>query len=271
MTEIGCFLDTTVLAEALLKSADRRKRAREAIREYKRSLLPGYAIKEFKAGPLRYFIWLHNKLVDTRSFSQTIRAIHNAFRAPYLKGTAEEALEAAAEMLIGSNFSEADTRQKTQAAIADSLRLYIRRRIDIAWRERRRLSTEVFDELSCYPETAHSYNEWTGYIDNDRSNCDLSDECCLAPGFRQRRGDLHKLITAIKGLTRNEDKKRRSALHVLLERPPKTFGNQVCRELGDAYFALQCPKDCEILTSNAKDHQILAGPLGKKVRKYEIN
>ena len=189
MTERGCFLDTTVLTEALLKAADRRRKARATIREYRRSVLPKYAIKEFKSGPLKHFIWVHNKLVDTRSLSLTIRAIHSAFHTPYLRGTAEEALELGAEMLIGSDLAEADTRQKTQAAIADSFRLHIRRRIDTAWRERKRLTTETVDELSCFAEVAHSYNEETKFIDDDRRSCDLSEECCLAEEFRRRRGD----------------------------------------------------------------------------------
>jgi hypothetical protein len=269
-TDKGCFLDTTILAEALLKAREKRKKARLAIGEYKRSVLPVYAIKELKSGPLKGHIWLHNKLVDTRSFSRTIDAIHCAFHKPYLKGTAEEALELGAEMLLGTALSEADTRQKTQVAIADSLRYYIRRQIDVAWRERRKLTTEVVAPLSCYPEVAHSYNEDTHYIDNGRTECDLSEICCLAKGLRRRRSDLYKLLRAMRGLTRPEDKRRRAAFNRLLK-PKRPFGNDPCKALGDAYFALQCPKDCAILTSNAKDHKPLAGALGKEVHEYKAH
>ena len=270
MNDKGCFLDTTVLAEALLKPQDKRKKARDKIREYQRSVLPVYAIKEFQFGPFRYFIWLHNKLVDTRSISRTIRTIHNSFHKPYLKGSMEEALEVGTEMLIGAEFSGANTREKTQVAIADSVRFHIRCRIDIAWRERRKFTTEVVDALSCYPEVAPSYNEETHYIDTERLECDLLDECCLAEGFRKRRSDLHKLIVAMKNLDRSEDKKRRAALYLLLERPKKLFGDRSCKALGDAIFALQCPKDCVILTSNDKDHVVLAGALRKEVHKHRV-
>ncbi|HTX76549.1 MAG TPA: hypothetical protein VMD29_10120, partial [Terracidiphilus sp.] len=57
----------------------------------------------------------------------------------------------------------------------------------------------------------------------------------------------------------------------LLERPKKTFTPELCPSLGDAYFALQCPKDCAILTSNSKDHKVLAGALGKEVDEYQVN
>jgi hypothetical protein len=268
----SCFIDTTILAEALLKARENRSRARTAIRQYKRSVLPVYAIKEWQYGALKNFIWLHNKLADTRSFSRTIRAIHKNFRKPYMQGTLLEALELGAEMLIGSDLSQADTPQKTQLAMADSARLHIRRRIDAAWRERRKLTTEVFEELPCFPDNAHSFNEETKYIDSQRQNCDLQKECCLADGFRARRGDLHKLLTAIKDETRLEDKKRRTALHLLLKRPKpkKPFDDANCRALGDAYFALQCPQDCAILTSNFKDLERLGGALRKEAHQYKV-
>jgi hypothetical protein len=271
MSDDGCFLDTTILAEALLKAREKRTKARLRIKEYKRSVLPVYAIKEFNSGPLRGYSWLHNRLVDTGSFSRTIGVIHNAFHQQYLKGTAEEALELGAEMLVGSSLSDEDTRQKTQKAIADSLRYSIRRQIDLAWRERRKLTTEVMDELSCYAEVAPSYNDETHYIDNDRTECDLSAECCLVKGFRRRRGDLRKLLRAMRGLSRPEDKRRRAALNRLLKKPKRPFGNEPCKALGDAYFALQCPKDCVILTSNVKDHKILASALRKEVHGYKAN
>ena len=266
-----CFVDTTVLAEVLLKANANRRKARAKLREYNSSILPIYAIKELKAGPLKHYIWLHNKLVDLKSFSRTLRAIHNAFHKPYQKGTAEEALEMAAQTLVGSNFASANSAQKTDAALADALRLSIRRRIDIAWRERRKVTTDVADELSCYAEIAHEYNEQTEFIDDERRTCDLSNECSLASGFRKRRGELRKLISAIKESDRPEDRRRKGCLYDLLERPPKTFTPETCLSLGDAYFALQCSKDCAILTSNYKDHIVLGNALGKDVDEYRTS
>jgi hypothetical protein len=263
-----CFIDTTVLAEALLKAQDKRRRARAKINGYSSSLLPVYAIKELKLGPLRHYIWLHNKLVDTRSFSRTIRAIHNAFHKPYLKGTVEEALEVGAESLVGSHLAAANTRQKTQVAMADSLRLSLRRRIEKAWSDRRKIATQVVDELSCFREVAHSYNEETKYIDQKDGGCESARECCLSADLRKRRGDLHKLIAAIKDSERAEDKRRKKSLYHLLQRPEGPFRDTQCRSLGDAYWALRCPVGCAILTSNDKDHTVLASALRKQVEKY---
>jgi hypothetical protein len=266
-----CFVDTTVLAELLLKANANRRKARAKLREYNRSILPIYAIKELKAGPLKHYIWLHNRLVDLKSFSRTLRAIHNSFHRLYLKGTAEEALEMATQTLVGSNLASANTPQKTDAALADAYRLSIRRRIDLAWRERRKVTTDLADELPCYAEIAHEYNEQTGFIDDEHRRCELSDECSLAAGFRKRRGELRKLISAIKESDRPEDRRRRGCLYELLARPPKTFDPENCLSLGDAYFALQCPKGCAILTSNYKDHILLGNALGKDVDEYRTS
>jgi len=76
------------------------------------------------------------------------------------------------------------------------------------------------------------------------------------------------LLEVIMGSDRNEDVRRRAALHALKNTPRRQFDNKMCRKLGDAYFALNCPGDATILTSNAKDHAPLAGALGKTVTAY---
>ena len=55
-----CYLDTTILVEALLKSRARRRKAADAVRQFSSSMLPVYAIKEFKCGALETYVWLHN-------------------------------------------------------------------------------------------------------------------------------------------------------------------------------------------------------------------
>ena len=263
-----CFLDTTVLVEALLKKEALRRNARAKIRSYERSILPIYAIKEMKLGALRHYIWAHNKLSSTASFSKTLEAIQRAFMKPYLQGTALEALQVGAELLIGANIAHARTRKDTDAALADAFRLALRRRIDRAWKDRRKLTTETFDELECFGESSPVYDETTKLIDNDRGGCDLEPSCCLAAKLRQNPKDLASLIEAIKGFSRTEDNKRRQALHLLKNTPKRPVDDLSCRALGDAYFALRCPAECEILTTNMKDHQILGGALGKPVTKY---
>jgi len=83
------FIDTTVLADALLEKNGCSGRILSAFKE---SEVPQYAIKEFKAGPLRYWIWTHNKLVATKSLSKTIEAIQSNFGQGNLLRSALEAI-----------------------------------------------------------------------------------------------------------------------------------------------------------------------------------
>ena len=55
-------VDTTVIANALLKAKAERGSAILAIKRFEESFAPVYAIKELKAGPLKNYIWFHNKL-----------------------------------------------------------------------------------------------------------------------------------------------------------------------------------------------------------------
>ena len=226
-----------------------------------RSLLPVYAIKELKCGPLRSFIWLHNRFADTKSFNRTIKAIHSNFRQRNLQATAHEALQVGGEVLIGASLASATTREETQAALADSYRYALRRRIDMAWRDRRKLASEVTDELSCFAEVAHSFNERTKFIDDQRRKCDLEAECCLAPEFRARKSDLTALIAAIEGLSRAEDDRRRKALRLLRNSPRVPFEDAALQVPRRRILRLRRPPSCAILTTNAKDHIPLAGAL----------
>lgn len=265
----GCFVDTTVLVEALIKQKEQRRRAKAAIRSYQRSVLPIYAIKEFKAGALKGYRWAHNRLVDLGSFIETVNFINRQFPTN-VKSSAQEALAMGMAVFKGSELATASTIVETQRMMADSARLHIRRRIFEGWRERRKITTEIMDELTCYAEVPPAYNEETGYIDDDRTECDLSDECCLAETLRSRRSPLRKLISAIKLSNRPEDLRRKKALYLLLERGKNSnFGNEACRNLGDAYFVLRCPTGCAILTTNFSDHVRLGSALKKEVHKFD--
>lgn len=266
--EIGVFVDTTLLVESLLKTIKRRSSARAKIKSYKKSLLPVYAIKELKNGALRHYIWFHNKLSETGSFTRTIHAVQRNFMRPYLLGTALEAMQTGTELLIGSQFNHAKTRAETDAAMADALRLSIRRRIDRGWKDRRKLTTEITDNLSCFAEAAPIYNEDSRLIEDSRRKCDLSTKCCLAPELRSTPAQLKALIDVLANKTGAEATKRRAALHLLRNTPNREFDDRNCSALGDAYFALRCPSDCHILTTNVKDHELLAAALGKSVEEF---
>ena len=139
------------------------------------------------------------------------------------------------------------------------------------WRNRRIITTEVVDELSCFPEEGPFFDEGLRMITIRRRDCPSKQDCSYAPELRFMRHDLEALIKSLQNLTRSEDNRRRAALRVLYNTPRRQYAAKNCRALGDAYFALHCPSDAAILTSNAKDHEPLARAVNKTVAEYRWN
>jgi hypothetical protein len=260
LTQSKAYVDTTILTDALLKVGPLGKAARDALKFYSETILPVYAIKEFKAGPLNYWIWLHNKLVLTKSLATTMRAIGAIIGYQNNRArTAQEALSQSIEYLVAP-------RKIGDRELADLYRLSIARLIIRAWQKRRNITSIVTDELSCYSEADPKIELRTGLFNNHGMNCKLygDDECCMARYLKNRTHELDLLLAAIQGLTRREDVNRRAVLHKLRNTPKKIMDAKDCRKLGDAFFALYAPNDAVILTTNIKDHLPLAKALGKQ-------
>ena len=262
MTPSKAYIDTTVLTDALLKSGPQGEAARNALKDYTETILPVYAIKEFKAGPLNYWIWLHNKLVLTKSLATTLEAINSIIG--FQRNRGRTALEA----IISLMRSFVAPRAMDDREIADLFRLSIARLIVRAWQRRRDITSYVVDELSCYSEADPKIELRTGLFNNHGMTCKLygNDECCLARSLKKRVQDLDLLLAAIQGLTRREDINRRAVLHKLRNTPKRIMDAKDCRNLGDAFFALYAPFDAVILTTNLKDHAPLAEALGKQAQ-----
>lgn len=93
-------------------------------------------------------------------------------------------------------------------------------------------------------------------------------ECCLAPLLRERIPELKKLLAAVKDQPdKPENRRRAKALRAICRTPNREFSEEMCRNLGDAYFALFAPAEAVILTTNVKDLEPLASALGKKVKR----
>src|SRR5258708_15404625 len=121
------FVETTILADSLLKKGEPGTAAREALRRYDVTELPAYAIKELKAGIMRNMAWFHNKLVSTRSFSKAIGALHRMSLTPrrYTTASALEALRDAAALLgkMANLEQEYGPKADLDAVLCDRFRL----------------------------------------------------------------------------------------------------------------------------------------------------
>src|SRR5262245_53698419 len=90
----AAFIETTTLTDFLLKKDGSEHRAAVAFSRHDSQVVPQFAWKEFKRGPLKNFVWAHNKLVDTKSFLASMAALQRMSRSPhrYLTATALQAI-----------------------------------------------------------------------------------------------------------------------------------------------------------------------------------
>jgi hypothetical protein len=261
-------VDTTVFTDVLLKADAQRTTEELAIKNASETLLPVYAIKEFKSGPLHYFAWYHNKVVEASSWPEAISVIRNNIgRRKNLPATA---LQAVGDFLgsIGKELPD-DIGQRypgmtLETAQLTELRTWLKQRIARAWRKRRRITTEVISPLPCYVEK-DIVTTSSGQLDDDPLWCGAAD-CCLRERYRRRLKEVQRLEKACVGPKR-EVVRRRQALGRLRSHPTKPYEEKHCRALGDAVFALDCPPGGEILTTNIVDHAPLAAALNLAVRR----
>jgi len=264
------FVDTTVLTNILLKSSDvSGKDAKALVARYRESELPVYAIKEFKSGPLRNFAWMHNKLAGTKSFFQAIAALQKMSLTPrrYTTATALEALREATRKLMKPQTAADLAAQYGDSGsldlfLCDQFQNALKASIYRAWNRRRQITTAVVGPLNCYQEAPPV--EERGQIELNPVKCHPSSECCLADQLRRMISDINKLRDTLgEQPTKRENEKRAQALRSIARTPKRKFTEEMCRNLGDAYFVLFAPEGATILTTNSKDIGPLASVLNK--------
>jgi hypothetical protein len=262
------YLDTTILTDILLKHGEKSKAASDAVGRYTETVLPVYAIKEFKAGPLSNFCWMHNKLVQTGSFSKALGFLQRMSTTPKrnLTSTAIEALTSAASTIGGKSISSLSATYGPDVTLeslqCDQYRLAIKMEIVKAWAQRRQVTDEVSDPLPCYKENP-PYEE-NGLMVAKPIKCNPDTECCMAKALKEDTKSLRKLKGGVDRKLKAENAKRWAVLQQLIKRPHLPMTEDMCRNLGDAVFAFFAPNDATILTTNIRDHGPLSEALGKK-------
>jgi hypothetical protein len=258
------FVDTTILTDATLKPGGPKTAAVAALARFDESELPVYAIKEFKRGPLQYLVWLHNKVVSTRSFTKTFTAVRKVSAQRNRQATALEVIERVLAKMAGDDHKVLEAKYGARAKLdviqADLLKELTRGLVLRAWRQHRKVTTRTVQELACYQEMPPVLNREL----LDLKPLDCKNGCCLATPLRQMSGDAAKLRKRISPPSKKEEANRIAALKIV-EKSPGRFNERDCRNLGDAYFSLFAPTGSVILTTNTGDHEKLAGALGKVV------
>ena len=177
------FLDTTILTDTLLKPGGASEAARRALNRFQSTQLPVYAIKEFKGGPLRNFVWMHNRLAQG-PLEDALAALQSLSRTPqrYMTATAIEALRAAVRSEDGATLAALERgygpRANVNEVVRDRWRLAIKVAVFRAWGRRRSVASETVQPLECYKEIAPF--ESRGVIQMGPTRCTPLRECCLA-------------------------------------------------------------------------------------------
>lgn len=259
-------MDTSVLADALLEKGDRSQRAQAALRHFTSTLLPVYAIKEFKAGALKNYAWLHNKLAAAGSLKAVLGLLAKMLK--FKPNIASSALEAISQydwsfIANGQLAGQYGQAGDPDRAACDALRLQLKVVIHSAWRRRRQVTTDVVCPLGCYTE--RPLVEENGQLLVDPCRCEVKGECSMAADLK--KAGAHKALETLRAAVpndgRRESTKRRQVLEQLVKRPGSPLTEERCRDLGDAVFAFYAPSDAAILTTNIRDHAPLAAALGK--------
>jgi len=272
MAKSKAFVDTTILTNRLIKSGKEKQEAKDALDKYEITELPVYAIKEFKAGPLDYVKYLYNKLQETGSVADTIIALSSIGRQRNRQQTAirtlGELMKKASSLSMKTSLSAKYGHLAEKENISyDSVKYEAKMLLFKAWKKRNSVTTKVVQPLACYQEFP-PYEKKNGELSLIPKNCE-TDDCCLSKTLREeKRFDLTKLKVAINKLpselkNKAENQKRVKLLHEIGSNKGRKISNSDCRNLGDAIFALFCPQDADILTTNIKDHEPLANALGK--------
>lgn len=261
------FLDTTILVDVLLKPGEKRTAAKSALGRFVETEIPRYAIKEFGIGAFSYFMYLHNVLSESRSFSKALDRIQKLSRTPQKNrtSTSMEALSNLTKLLsqtpaqLAAKYGPGIEMDKI---VADELRLELKAILYKAWAKKQSVATRIVYPLSCYSDGV--VTERRGLLELVPKECSLEPNCCLAREFRSRIVDVESLEKASENLGKPgmPNKQRKALRH--LRRTSRPLDRASCRALGDAVFAFLCPTDAVILTTNLKDHQPLAQALGKQ-------
>lgn len=267
------YLDSTILTNILLKENQTEGiKAKKELENYDLTLLPVYAIKEFKYSPLQHYVYTHNSFVRTKSYSNTLRNIKLIISHQQRKAsTALEALIEASSS-IDQNLTDEQRMKYASTASHDSIRcdenrLFLKFLILQAWAKRRKITNEVVNELSCYEEIPPKENR-NGTLELKPRGCKKNKkECALANALREKLDILEKLKNSIDpNSPRKEDKERRAALKEIIKHPEREISENICQKLGDAIYAFFAPPDSTIITTNLKDHEPLAKSVGKRAQ-----
>ena len=262
------FVETTILVNSLLKPGTQLKaEADKSLKAFGARELPEYSIREFRAGPLQYCVWLHNCFVTEKTLSGALRRIHKVMGQQGKRAaTGIEMVATQIELLSNGVKAPAAASLGVQYDLdtwmATEMRIALSTLILKAWAKRSYIARNVH-QLACHTDSKPKF-EKNGRLIIPNRLCQTAD-CSMRPALA---GD----IPALKALLAASDKqfpaaeavRRSKVLRELIKaKAGHPLPQEKCRALGDAIFAFFAPVTSAILTTNVRDHKLLAAAVGK--------
>ncbi|MGA2601086.1 MAG: hypothetical protein ABSH09_29315, partial [Bryobacteraceae bacterium] len=232
--------------------------ARAALTRYETTILPTYAIKEFRAGALDTYVWFYNLLLQEGTLAKAVARC--AAEAAYRPNRLRTSLELQARLL-----NEVFPGGETQIESGRRMRLYLWRTVYKAWEMRETIATWRTVRLACFPEDKPVENSDKQLVLRPCS-CLKKSNCSLVGELRSKPEEIRILLAVVEDAAdKRENRTRAKSLRHLLA--AGRFGDVMCRGLGDAVFALTAPADTCVVTTNLKDHGPLTAALGKSAER----
>lgn len=267
-------VDTSVLTDVLLKPSI-REQALMALASFGATHLPEYALKEFREGPLHYFVWAHNRIAADGSLAALLGSLASMARTPrrYLTSTAAEAFREAAiqfkaeHKTLGKMVEKYGEDADPDKVIADRFLIALRSLILKAWKKRKKLTSSVIGALPCFQEQA-PFLDVSGTISLAGPACNRTLPCAMADIMRSDLPRTRRMLSALTSGAapeKHETEKRVEVLKLICQKRSPEVPHKLCRAIGDAAFAFLCPAGGVMLTTNARDHMPLADAVGVSV------
>ena len=255
------FIDTTIVCNVLLPTTSGQDTAaKAAVGSYAVAAVPMYALREYRAGPLGYWILAYNVLVmhDDIKSAQDELASKSAFKPRQQSATLRAIVEGLIEVgLVGAT---------TPVDLKRELENYLLRVISAAWDLRRGVGTDVVQHLGCFTDAEFDIVDEQIEI----AECRREAPCGAALELKKRSDDVQTILDVLRPPKKGHSEKtettsRRAALKDVLDKPPSKFDKRRCRAIGDAYFCIMAPSGFDILTTNSSDFAPMATALGKTI------
>lgn len=265
----GSFLDTTIVIALADDTEPAKTNSAKAVAANQPAEMPYYAVRELLTGRVRLLCETHNILLAATNVAEALLALSSLPQAQGRKLVSR--IQALAESLrdvydanpSGSKIDE--KREVLQELAIRATRLWLRGRSP-----KNVTSTQP---LACFNDgkiTLGAAGELRG--PSNSFNCIKQERCAAAAYLYDNKSVLTSMINALHpsalpavAATKNENQARRKALKELQAQGPKSFNKNLCRALGDAYFAGMCPAHSAVLTTNVQDFLPLCNAVGKNL------